>query len=216
MTPTPFSTLSLLAAPGRVMRPRAASEKLVAAALDRLDGRAARIVDVGTGSGATAIAIASGAPTVDVWATDTSGAAVALAQANVHRHGLADRVTVCRGDLLAPVPGAIDVVVANLPYLPTSAVPSHPELESEPPEAVFAPGNGLDTYRRLLVASAERLSVGGAVVIQLHRRVLQAGRDDLALLSAVIEEHGQAAAWSSFKPLTTASLLTDVQASAER
>jgi HemK-like putative methylase len=188
MTPTTFSTLSLLTAPGRVMKPRPASELLVEAAVSWLDGRQARVVDVGTGSGAIAIAIAAAAPAAEVWATDTSDAAVALARTNVHRHRLADRVTVSRGDLLAAVPGVVDLVVANLPYLPRAAAASHPDLAAEPPEAVFAAGDGLDPYRRLLVASAERLSAGGAVIIQLHRRVLQAGRDELSNLSSAIEQ----------------------------
>jgi release factor glutamine methyltransferase len=174
------------------MEPRPASEQLVVAVLARLDDRPARVVDVGTGSGAVAIAIASAAPMADVWATDTNDAAVTLARANVRRHELFDRVTLCHGDLLDPVPDAIDVVVANLPYLPASAVASHPDLRAEPFEAVFAPGDGLGPYRRLLAASAERLTASGAVVIQLHRSVLQAGRDELSVLSTAIDQHAYA------------------------
>jgi release factor glutamine methyltransferase len=174
------------------MQPRPTSELLVIAVLARLDDRPARVVDVGTGSGAIAITIASAAPRTEVWATDTNDAAVALARANVRRHGLVDRVTVCRGDLLDPVPDMIDVVVANLPYLPASALASHPDLRAEPFEAVFAAGDGLDPYRRLLTASAGRLTVSGAVIIQLHRSVLQAGRDELSVLSAAIDQHAYA------------------------
>lgn len=86
-----FNGLSLRTAPGRVMTPRPATEQLVAAALERLGERPARVVDVGTGSGALAIAIAAAAPRAEVWATDTSRCAVALARANVRRHGLQDR-----------------------------------------------------------------------------------------------------------------------------
>jgi release factor glutamine methyltransferase len=171
------------------MQPRPASEQLVVAALAWLDDRPARVVDVGTGSGAIAIAIASAAPRAEVWATDTNDAAVTLARANVRRHGLSDRVTVCRGDLLNPVPDSIDVVVANLPYLPASAVASHPDLGAEPFEAVFAAGDGLGPYRRLLTASAERLTAKGAVIIQLHRSVLQADRNGLSVLSAAIDRY---------------------------
>ena len=179
-----FFSLSLLTAPGRVMTPRPASEQLVAAALDHLDGRAGRVVDVGTGSGAIAVAIASAAPEAEVWATDISEAAVALARANVERHGLAERVTVRRGDLLAPVPGAIDLVVANLPYLPESEASHHPDLEPEPAEAVFSPGDGLEPYRRLVTAAGDRLAGGGALLVQLRRRVLRAGWDELPDLRA--------------------------------
>jgi release factor glutamine methyltransferase len=189
MGKTTFSGLWLLTAPGQVMTPRVASEGLVAAVVARLAGRAGRIADVGTGSGAIAIAVAAALPGAEVWATDTSEAAVALARQNVLRHGLADRVYVRPGNLLEGVPGPIDVVVANLPYLP-SASPSV-GVEGEPPEAVFAPGDGLDPYRQLLKVSEERLDDDGAVVIQLHRRVLQAERDELWNVRAELERHAR-------------------------
>jgi release factor glutamine methyltransferase len=181
-----FQGLSLLTAPGRVMTPRAASEQLVAAALGRLGERPARAVDVGTGSGALAIAIAAGAPLVQVWATDSSRCAVALARANVRRHGLHGRVIVRHGDLLEPVPGPVELIVANLPYLPASAAAHHPDLAAEPVAAVFADGDGLDPYRRLIDAGAERLTGSGALVIQFHRRVLVAARDELAGLRTAL------------------------------
>src|ERR1051325_6319964 len=98
-----FNGLALETAPGRVMTPRASSEQLVATACARLAGRPARVADIGTGSGAIAIAIAIPSPTAEVWATDSSRAAVALARPNVRRHRLEDRVFVRHGDLLAPI-----------------------------------------------------------------------------------------------------------------
>jgi release factor glutamine methyltransferase len=140
---TRFYGLSLVTAPGDVMIPRPATEDLTRAALDRIGNRPARVVDVGTGSGAIAIAIASATPAAEVWATDTSRSAISLARANVRRHGLGDRVIVRYGDLLDPVPGSVDLVVANLPYLPSREASSHPEVELEPPDAVFSGGDGL-------------------------------------------------------------------------
>ena len=192
MSEVRFNGLSLATRPGRVMTPRRTSEGVVGAALARIGSREARVVDVGTGNGAIAIAIAHGAPNARVVATDTSPCAVALAQANVRRHGLADRVTVCRGDLLDPVEGPIDLVVANLPYLPAAEAILRPELAGEPAEAVFAPGDGLGPYRRLLDACAERLD-DGAVIIQLHRRVLAADVAELATLLAHLQQAAPAA-----------------------
>jgi release factor glutamine methyltransferase len=189
MAETTFFGLPLLNARGSVMSPRAATEQLVAAALERIGEGPARVVDVGTGSGAIAIALASAAPAADVWATDTSRCAVALARANVHRHGLGDRVTVCRGDLIEPVPGPIDVVVANLPYLPFSDAGRYPDLAREPATAVFAPGDGLDPYRRLLDACSQRLDDDAAVVMQLHRSALVATGAKLPALRARLERH---------------------------
>ncbi|HXV03637.1 MAG TPA: class I SAM-dependent methyltransferase, partial [Gaiellaceae bacterium] len=139
----------------------------------------ARVCDVGTGSGAIAIAIARACPEALVWATDTSRYAVALARANVRRHGLDGRVVVEHGDLLDPVPGQLDVIVANLPYLPLELAAQRPELAAEPPEAVFAAGDGLDPYRRLLAAAPERLVPDGRLLIQLHRRVHSFSRSAL-------------------------------------
>jgi release factor glutamine methyltransferase len=188
-----FNGLGLTTAPGRVMTPRATSEQVVAAALARLQGGPARVADVGTGSGALAIAIAVAAPRVEVWATDSSRRAVALACANVRRHGLEDRVHVCHGDLLAPVPGAIDLIVANLPYLPRRSRPCYPDLRVEPEDALFSPGDGLDLYRRLLCSAEERLTASGALILQLHRRVVLAERAELAdvreTLSEFVPEH---------------------------
>ncbi|MGH3021901.1 MAG: methyltransferase, partial [Gaiellaceae bacterium] len=83
-----FNGLSLLSAPGSVMTPRPASEQLVAAAVEVIGSRPARVVDVGTGTGAIAVAIAEATPNARVYATDTSRHAVELAHANVRRHGL--------------------------------------------------------------------------------------------------------------------------------
>ena len=187
MEQTTFYGLPLLTAPGRVMSPRPASEQLVAASLDLIGEGPARVVDVGTGSGALAIAIASAAPRALLWATDTSADAVAVAQANVRSHGLEHRITVAHGDLLEPVPGAVDLIVANLPYLPVAEAARFPDLAVEPSDAVFADGDGLEPYRRLLGVCPARLSLGGAVVIQLHRHALAAKRDELPILRAELE-----------------------------
>ena len=166
----PFAGLELITAPGLVMTPRPASVALVERALQHIGERDAIVVDAGTGSGAIAIAIALAAPRARVWATDVSGEAVELARRNVERYGV--DVSVRHGDLLEPVPGAIDVVVANLPYLPSAELALHPDLGEEPLEAVFASGDGLDPYRRLRSASAERLTPDGLLAVQLRGELL--------------------------------------------
>jgi release factor glutamine methyltransferase len=190
-----FSGLRLLTAPGRVMIPRPATERLVERALDRLGSEPARVVDVGSGSGALAVAIALRAPNAEVWATDLFQAAVNLTRANVARHRLGDRVHVVQGDLLEAVPGKLDLVVANLPYLPERLrlESAYADLRSEPTSAVFAAGDGLGPYRRLLAASEERLTESGALLIQYRRRILEATRSDLAHLLADLEQMALAA-----------------------
>jgi release factor glutamine methyltransferase len=179
----PFSV-----APGLVMMPREATEALVDAAAARLGERAARVADVGTGTGVIAVTLALLAPLVEVWATDTNEHATRLAQENAERHGVADRVHVVLGDLLDPVPRGLDLVVANLPYLPDSL--RDPRYEDEPPEAIYAPEDGLVPYRRLLAAAKEHLTTDGALVIQFHRKALVADRAELDALRSYLDRRG--------------------------
>jgi release factor glutamine methyltransferase len=202
---TIFCGLPIRAVAGQVMKPRPASEQLVATALDFIGDRPARVVDVGTGSGALAIAISSAAPRAVVWATDTSRDAVSVARENVRLYGLEDRITVCEGDLLEPVPGLVDLVIANLPYLPAADDALHPELATEPADAVYAKGDGLEPYRRLLDTCADRLSENGEVALQLHRRVFGSKRAELLRLRVQIEVAQQAALSRSRRALLAAA-----------
>jgi release factor glutamine methyltransferase len=171
-----FFDIDLVTAPGRVFTPRPATEQLVERALAAIGGRAARVADVGTGAGAIAVALAVNAPRAEIWATDTSAEAVALAQTNAARHGVAHRVHVQHGSLLEPVHGLFDLVVANLPYLPEARRAQH-EYEHEPADAVYARGDGLGHYRRLLGQARRRLRPGGTLLVQLHRKIVALGPD---------------------------------------
>ena len=123
-----------------------------------------------------------------MWATDINRSAVLLACANARRHGLAGRFHVRQGDLLAPVEGRFDVIVANLPYVPAATAADHPELVDEPFDAVFAAGDGRTHYRRLVAAAATRLAVNGVLLIQLDRRVFAASIEELPALTAALGE----------------------------
>lgn len=170
------------------MTPRRATEKLVAAAAERIGGRPARVADVGTGSGAIAVSLARLAPEAEVWASDVSAAAVLLARANARRLGVGDRVHVAKGDLLEPLPSDLNLIVANLPYLPELDRLGYPDLAGEPDRALYTSGDGLGLYRRLLRSAERRLSAGGAVIFQLHRRVHVAERAELAAFRSTLED----------------------------
>ena len=183
MREVPFCGLRLLTEPGKVMTPRATTEALVDAAVECIGERPAVVADVGTGSGAVAVALAARAPQAQIWATDTSCEAVRLARANVSRHGFGDRVSVVHGDLLEGTPAPLDLVVANLPYVASSLRTARPELADEPPDAVFAEGDGLGPYRRLLDACRGALRPDGLLTIQLHGRVVISGAAELGALT---------------------------------
>jgi release factor glutamine methyltransferase len=189
---TTFHGLEFLTAPGRVFTPRMTTEALVDAALAHIDERPLRIADVGTGSGVIGVSIAVAAPQVEVYATDINADAVSLARENAERHGVGDRFHAFEGDLLDPVPGEVDLVVANLPYLPESE--RRPEYENEPPEAVYAPGDGLEPLRRMLhFCEAGKLAMPGFALVQYRGDVLEADCQHLPELREQLARHAAAA-----------------------
>ena len=133
----------------RVLIPRPETEHLVEAALALPQG--ARVHDVGTGSGAVALALKDERPDLAVSGSDASADAVAVARANAARLGL--DVTFAVADMLDGV-GAVDAVVANLPYVADDA-PLAPEIaRHEPAGALFAGPDGLAVLRRFAAEAA--------------------------------------------------------------
>jgi len=177
----PFRRLDLLV-DRRALIPRPETELLVELALGYLTplppshpfgglrrvGKGERIAaDVGTGSGAIAISLAVEAPLLRVLATDLSSDALALARENARRHDVADRVTFLLGDLLDPLSEPVDLIVANLPYVPTAEAASQPELSWEPRLALDGGPDGLDAYRRFLEQTPEALRPGGCLLFEI-------------------------------------------------
>ncbi|HXM53790.1 MAG TPA: peptide chain release factor N(5)-glutamine methyltransferase [Candidatus Dormibacteraeota bacterium] len=151
-----------------VLVPNPDTEVLVqrAVAWARERGGPVRVADVGTGSGCIAVAVARYVPEASVWASDDDPAAVAVAERNVQAHGLADRVTVAEGDLLAPLPDALDLVCANLPYVAEgAALPA--EVLAQPAHALFAAEGGAALIKRLLGAAPSRLVPGGVLLAEI-------------------------------------------------
>jgi methylase of polypeptide subunit release factors len=109
-----------------------------------------------------------------------------LARANVRRHRLEDRVFVRECDLFEAVPAPVDLIIANLPYVPASTALEHLDLFAEPWNAVFAVGDGLGPYRRLIDAADVWLADDGVVLVQLQRRVFAASRAELPTLRAAL------------------------------
>ena len=152
-----------------VLIPRPETEHLVEKALE-LAGRVVspRILDVGTGSGAIAVALAHKLPCAQIAAIDISSRVLAVAEENAKRNGVAVRFLL--GDLLAPVAGErFEIIVSNPPYVPTvdRDTLSVEVREYEPALALFAGGDGLDVYRRLIPAAFDALTPGGFVALEI-------------------------------------------------
>jgi release factor glutamine methyltransferase len=134
-----------------VLIPRPETEHLVDEAIRFIGKRPLRALDVGTGSGAIACTIAAQThATVD--ATDISPAAVEIAKKNAERLKVSCDFYV--GDLIEPVKNKrYDVIIANLPYVPTKDIPEKPDpIAFEPLVALDGGPDGLALYRRLLDA----------------------------------------------------------------
>jgi len=161
----------------RALIPRPETEGVVEAALHLPQG--ARVVDVGTGSGAIALALKSERPDLEVIGTEASPDALAVARANAARLGI--DVLLLEGDLLEPVEGPVDAVLANIPYVADDSRLA-PEIGAyEPPIALYGGEDGLEIYRRfvpLAAASGARFvafEVGGGQSDDLADIVRAAG-----------------------------------------
>ena len=149
-----------------VLIPRPETETLVDLALAR---RPATVVDVGTGSGCIAVSLAVRLPEATVFAIEISPAALAVAQRNVERHAVADRVRLMVGDVLAPRPGPVDLVVSNPPYVPTGACGALPASvrNHEPRLALDGGPDGMAIIQQLLAQSPAVLRAGGGILIEI-------------------------------------------------
>ena len=156
-----------------VLIPRPETEILVEQAIEavarRTGNNRVRIADVGTGCGGIAMALAVNLTRSHIYATDTSPNPLATAKVNAQAHGVLERISFLEGDLLEPLPGPVDIIVANLPYIPTERIPLlEPEIrEFEPVEALDGGADGLDLVRRLLRASPDYLNAGGTVLLEM-------------------------------------------------
>lgn len=137
--------------------PRPETELLVELALEELrTAPGATVADIGTGSGAVAVSVSVHAPQATVIGVDVSPGALRVATGNAARHRA--NVHFVRADLTRAI-RACDIIVANLPYIPTDAIAGlEPEVRDwEPRLALDGGRDGLDLVRGLIADCAERL-----------------------------------------------------------
>ena len=172
----------------RALIPRPETEQLVELAEAELIGRLTgsprppgsppiRVLDVGTGTGAIAVSLAVSLrrrhmlDEVAIRATDTSPDAIQLARENAVAHAVADVVLFEAADLLPLTEAATarwDLIVANLPYVPSAAIPDLPAPTSYEPVAALDGGpDGLAVIGRLLDKLPDALAEGGVALLEI-------------------------------------------------
>src|SRR6266566_544832 len=195
-----------------VLIPRPETEHVIEVALDRLGlreirsgrqqksaGESLRIADVGTGSGCIAIALAKELPRAAIYATDISGAALAVARRNAVTHGVAGRICFLESNLLDRLPAAeryavplhstarttdmhesrsFDLIVSNPPYVGRreASTLTREVRDHEPAIALYGGEEGYELYADLIAQAAAHLKPGGIVVLELGHNSLPAVR----------------------------------------
>ena len=157
----------------RALIPRPETEHLVTLLMEHHHSKdhPATVLDVGTGSGCIGLSLAKAWPGASVTLVDISEDALELARLNAERSGVAgSAVKLVRSDLFEKLPTAtFDLIVANLPYIPTSELAElSREVRRDPTLALDGGASGLDIIHRLLEESPQHLTPGGMLALELH------------------------------------------------
>ena len=123
--------------------------------------------DIGTGSGCIGIALSVNVPDLRVAATDISPQALEVARRNAVKNGVSEQMEFLCQDLF-PADGEHNLIIANLPYIPTNTLCRLPIYGREPTVALDGGVDGLDLIHRLLVEVPDRLLPGGLLLMEIE------------------------------------------------
>jgi release factor glutamine methyltransferase len=159
-----------------VLIPRPETELLVEKAIVWLQESKVRrtIADIGTGSGAIAVSLAVNVPDAEVLATDISSKALQVAKQNAIKHGVNNRIEFIECDLLPTQSeiknrkSQIDLLCANLPYIPTETLSHLSVFGREPTVALDGGEDGLDLFRRLLNIAPDWLAPNALILLEIE------------------------------------------------
>lgn len=172
----------------RVLIPRRETEHVVELALNvlrKIPHPDPVIVDVGTGSGAIALALAHNTTHTKIIATDISPDALTVAQLNATRLNLAERIEFRNTDLLDGITTPIDLLTANLPYIPLEREAQLPReiRHFEPRLATIAGLDGLSVIRRLLKQVEQYMARSSFIFLEISEEQGDAAR---ALVNVIL------------------------------
>ncbi|HXK15835.1 MAG TPA: peptide chain release factor N(5)-glutamine methyltransferase [Gaiellaceae bacterium] len=161
----------------RALVPRPETEIVVERCLALLAGiEAPHIADIGTGTGAIALALKQERPDAIVVATDISPDALALAQENATANGL--EIELVEGDLLAGVPGPLDLIVSNPPYVGADELDAlEPEVRDWEPRGAL-----VDDGQTMRLAREAQPVLAGWLVLEVHEQRARMLSDELTTL----------------------------------
>ncbi|ADV45672.1 peptide chain release factor N(5)-glutamine methyltransferase [Nitratifractor salsuginis] len=114
-----------------------------------------RIAEIGVGSGALSVTLARIFPELKIVATDISPEALSIAGVNAERFGVKDRIELRQSSLLDGVE-AVEMIVSNPPYIPAGTELEPNVADYEPETALYAPGDGTDLLRQIVLLGQER------------------------------------------------------------
>ncbi|MBC8333619.1 MAG: peptide chain release factor N(5)-glutamine methyltransferase [Anaerolineae bacterium] len=154
-----------------VLIPRPETELLIEEALHWLQThpQKRRAADLGTGSGCIAITLAKHISDLHIAASDISLAALKIARANAEKHRVAERIEFIHANLLADnlQPTTLDLLAANLPYIPTQTLHTLDVHEREPTLALDGGENGLKLIGRALEQARRNLARGWLMLFEI-------------------------------------------------
>ncbi|MBR2082041.1 MAG: peptide chain release factor N(5)-glutamine methyltransferase [Elusimicrobiaceae bacterium] len=164
----PFCGLDIVVTPD-VLTPRPETEDLVERVSTYFDKRGEHLfLDMCTGSGCIAAALAHKFPRASILAVDISQAALQVAQENIRKHKLQDRVQLLQSNLWEEVAGTFDLIIANPPYIPTENLNTLTrEVQHEPRLALDGGADGYEVTRPLCQAADSFLRPGGLLALEL-------------------------------------------------
>ncbi|WP_068827729.1 50S ribosomal protein L3 N(5)-glutamine methyltransferase [Pseudomonas sp. BMS12] len=154
----------------RVLVPRSPIAELIGQGFEPwLPATPARILDLCTGSGCIGIACAYAFPEAEVVLGDLSFDALEVANHNIERHELEERVYTVQGDGFAGLPGQrFDLIVSNPPYVDAEDFADMPaEYQHEPELGLACGDDGLDLVRRMLAEAADHLTEKGLLIVEV-------------------------------------------------
>lgn len=153
-----------------VLDPRPDSEILVEMAIEKIDNKNVKILEIGVGSGCLSIAILKNCKNSSAFGVDLSKNALEICNKNIKSHKLEDRFKTNLSDLFNQIPKQkFDVIISNPPYIKTSDIEKlQDEVKIHEPRSALDGGeDGLEFYRQIAKNAPEFLNKNGLIIVEI-------------------------------------------------